>query len=852
MTDPTGTPSRNLSRAAELASNARWIRSLARSLVADADLADDLVQDTLVAALRQDRGPSRHGEGESRSWLSTVLRRRFFERRREAASRAAREREAAHREALPSTLDMVERAAVQRDLVQAVLDLDEPYRTTILWRFFEDLPPRKIAKRAGVPVATVQSRITRGLAKLRARLDAGSGSKNWLLGLVPLLQRPEPGSGVLGALLVKSSTQAVLAAAGAGAVVAAVVLWSKRPSPQDENARASAPALAQPVQETPKVATASKPEIDRSAAAAPSRVDAASPKETVLAAPPPPPPRTLRGEVLDPSGGRVAGVALRFSGESEAAAARAEKSSIRSGTDGRFEIPGIPSSVDSILSADPRWSTVLAGSARVAPETSAIVVVAPRIDLAGTVVDEDGLPLRGAELAVHVPRAFGAGLGRPLDASVERRWTAVTGDAGTFRLEDVPAIRDASLQVVLGGFTDAWQPLPPATDAALRIVLARPKASAGRLAGIVVDPAGGLVPGARVSVGWESTFSDARGRFELSLAKTPAPARAIAAKEGFLPAVQDAPKNADGTVAWPSEVLLRLGGPPLALSGRVVDGEGRGVGGARVWLEDPTYFGLVEREPVQVETLLGRKDAPFWGYVATRDDGSFEIRGLLPRIYKVRAMDPSTLLAASVAGVESGARDVEIRLPKDALREKIAGHVVTRDGTPIAGALVVLQRFGFSVEFPGGGTRDDWLPRPEVATDAEGKFEIRDVPKEGVELFVHGEEILFWSMELKADTPVDDLRCVVSRRMHLQIEMDPPEDRADELTVLDGDGQPMILRIMRGETSFTDRKAAIVDGRSQVLSTSEDARTVVLWKGGQEVDRIPVALHAGSVTTVRY
>jgi len=202
--------------------------------------------------------------------------------------------------------------------------------------------------------------------------------------------------------------------------------------------------------------------------------------------------------------------------------------------------------------------------------------------------------------------------------------------------------------------------------------------------------------------------------------------------------------------------------------------------------------------------------------------------------------------------VDAGARDVEIRLPKDALTEKIAGHVVTRDGSPVAGALVVVQRFGFSVEFPGGGTRDEWLPRPEVTTDAEGRFEIRDVPKDGVELFVHGEEILFWSMDLKEGTPVDDLRCVVNRRMHLQIELDPPEDRADELKVLDGEGQPMILRIMRGETSFTDRKAAIVEGRSQVLSTSEDARTVVLFKGGQEIDRIPVTLHAGSVTTVRY
>lgn len=848
MTEPSSSPAPvSPEHASALAGNARWIRALARSLVADAHLADDLVQEASLAALSRPGG----GAG-SRSWLATVLRRGLFERRREGASREARERATARPEALPSTLDMVERAEAQRDLVQAVLELEEPYRTTILWRFFEELPPRVIAHRAGVPVATVHSRIARGLAKLRSKLDGGKGSQAWVLALVPLLRSPGPGTGWIGAALVKSSTHVALAAAGTAAIVAVLVLWSKHPPPPAEASARPMPELAKTLQETKE--PASKPAIEASATdVAPGRVDASSAaKGLAPVAAPAPPTRSLRGEVLDPAGGRVANVALRFSGEGGAAPARAEDLRIRSGVDGRFEIPGLPPSAYAILSADPRWSTVLAGSARVAPATTSIVVVAPRLDLAGTVVDEDGLPLRGAELSVHVPRAFGAGFGRPLDASVERQWSAATDEKGAFALADVPAIRDASLQVVLGGYETAVDSLPSASDSALRIVLARPRAGTGRLGGIVVDNAGGLVPGARVSVGWESTFSDARGRFELDVVKTPAPTRAIAAREGYLPAVQEAPKGADGVVAWPAEILLRLGGPPLAIAGRVVDGSGSPVAGARVWLADPTYFGLVEREPVQIETLLGRKDAPFWAFERTKEDGSFEIRGLLARTYEVRTLDPRTLLAASSAPIDAGARDVEIRLPKDALHGKIAGHVVTRDGSPVEGALVVVQRFGFSQEFIGGGTRDEWVPRPEVKTDAEGRFEIADVPREGVELFVHGEEILFWSMDLKEGVAVDDIRCVVNRRMHLQIELDDPVDRADELRVLDGEGQPMILRIMRGESSFTDRKAAIAEGRSQVLSTSEDARTVVLFKGGQEIDRIPVTLHAGSVQIVRY
>ncbi|HEV8112764.1 MAG TPA: sigma-70 family RNA polymerase sigma factor [Planctomycetota bacterium] len=839
-----------LAGAEELSAQTRWLRALARTLVADGNLADDLVQDTWLAALRRPASSPEEGaqRGPVRAWLATVLRRRVAERRRESASRAARERSSARREELPSTLEMVERAAVQRDLVQAVLDLDEPYRTTILWRYFEELPPREIARRAGVPVATVYSRIARGIARLRERLDRARGGdgRSWAIALLPVLEAPGSGPAWIGALLVKTSTQIAIATACAAAVVAAIVLWTSHgtvPAPEPARAELAAREPAPSQEAEPRRG----PAVDL-ADAEPGRrrtdgADASARRPDAARAAAPAPARTLRGEVLDLMGGPLAGVALAFS--------PAAPQPIRSGTDGRFEVP-LPATAETVLSADPRWATVLAGSAKIAPATLSIVVVAARLDLAGAVVDEDGQPLLGAELAVRVPRSFGADFGRPLDGCVERTWRSVSDAAGAFTLADVPAIPSAALHASLGGFEEHVEPLPASSDRGMRIVLRRPRASTGRLAGIVVDANGGLVPGARVSAGWESTFTDNSGRFELDVAKDPVPARVTAVKSGSLPAVQDATKNASGGLAWPEEVVLRLGASPRTISGRVLDGEGAPVHGARVWLSDPTYFGLVEREPVQVETLLGRKDAPFWAYVTTSGDGSFEITGLLERAYKLCALDPETLLAATSAPVEAGDRGVEIRLAKDALRERVAGRVVARDGTPVVGASVVLQRFAFSVGFPGGGTRDEFADRPEEKTDADGRFEIRRVPKEGAELFVHGEEILFWSMQLDEKTPADDLKIVVNRRMHLQIELDEPFDRADSLAVLDADGAPMILRIMRGETSFTSRKADIVQGRSQVLSTAEDARTVVFSKAGVEVARVPVELRAGEVRTVRY
>lgn len=71
---------------------------------------------------------------------------------------------------------------MQRDLVAHVLALDEPYRTAILWRYVEELSPRAIARRQGVPVRTVHTRLERGLARLRDRLRGSRGGPEAWLG----------------------------------------------------------------------------------------------------------------------------------------------------------------------------------------------------------------------------------------------------------------------------------------------------------------------------------------------------------------------------------------------------------------------------------------------------------------------------------------------------------------------------------------------------------------------------------------------------------------------------------------------------------------------------------------------
>ncbi len=165
-----------------------WIHALARRLVADPHLAADLAQDTCVDALEQ----RPDGARPLRGWLATVMRHNLAKLRRGEQNRTARERAAPSAVLEPATHDVVERAEAHRNVVLAVLALEEPYRSTLLMRFFEQLSYDEIARRTGSTRAAVNSRVTRGLVQLRQRLEhAYGGDRRALaLALVPLAKLP--------------------------------------------------------------------------------------------------------------------------------------------------------------------------------------------------------------------------------------------------------------------------------------------------------------------------------------------------------------------------------------------------------------------------------------------------------------------------------------------------------------------------------------------------------------------------------------------------------------------------------------------------------------------------------------
>ena len=167
-----------------LLEHAGFVRALSRSLLADEHEAEDNVQQTWLTALEH---PPRH-RGNLRAWLGTIARNLALRRLRRASRRAQRERKVAQPEQVPSGEGLAIRRDVRRKVVDAVMNLEEPYRSTVVLRYFRQMTPLAIAGKEGIPVETVKTRLRRALNQLRHRMDrAHEGNRaTWALALAPI------------------------------------------------------------------------------------------------------------------------------------------------------------------------------------------------------------------------------------------------------------------------------------------------------------------------------------------------------------------------------------------------------------------------------------------------------------------------------------------------------------------------------------------------------------------------------------------------------------------------------------------------------------------------------------------
>src|SRR3954468_18018777 len=107
----------------EIFAHQEWVRALALRLCGDPATADDLVQDTWVAALRD-----RDNVRSVRAWLGGIVRHRWRRDRLRSNARAQREASVArdatvHDRAMPSPEGLLAQAELQRRVLTAVASL---------------------------------------------------------------------------------------------------------------------------------------------------------------------------------------------------------------------------------------------------------------------------------------------------------------------------------------------------------------------------------------------------------------------------------------------------------------------------------------------------------------------------------------------------------------------------------------------------------------------------------------------------------------------------------------------------------------------------------------------------------
>jgi RNA polymerase sigma-70 factor (ECF subfamily) len=292
----------------DLLAQSGWLRKLALHLVETPDQADDLVQDTLHKALQR---PPRLADRESgpRAWLARVMRNLASNRRRDEGARAWHERAASRPEEwTPGEIE--ERVRLQRTLADAVLGLEEPYRSAITLHYFEGIAPREIAERQGITYDAARQRIARGVAMLRARLDREHGGDRsaWCAILAGAIRKGAPvphpwGPALLEGLLMSTGAK-VLVGAVVVASLTSFLLWG----PIRSEPRAPTPA---PLAGTPAPTLSPPPPQEESPSNLPdARSPLASSKPEVSGAAPIDRDRDLHGEVVDPNGRPVAGASI--------------------------------------------------------------------------------------------------------------------------------------------------------------------------------------------------------------------------------------------------------------------------------------------------------------------------------------------------------------------------------------------------------------------------------------------------------------------------------------------------------------------------------------------------------------
>ncbi len=729
-----------------LLSERQWVQRLAQSLVADPNQADDVAQESWLAALRH---PPRH-DANLRSWLSRLVRNTAAAMRRGDARRSERERSSTQPTVTAGSSEALERAEIVRELVEAVLALEPARREALVLVYFEGLAPNVAADQLGIPHSTFRTHVRRGLAEVREKLERKRGREGWLPALTVLAGRPE--THAVGVTLMGTK----LVTAGAAVVVIALGLWSwsRSRALQDiasaatttntrlsavETTEGLAPPLATPggresralvsAQKTAKTSTlivsakwasSSQPardvqimvawkdesgsyrqrqmRSDEAGRAVFEGLECASvgvstdrgfedgtalaPGETTLFEVRIPTDIHVRGRVVGAGDEPVFGASI-YIGTRFGNVGFDEPVCTTDG-DGRFDLGAISRQRQIYARRDDMGASFGGMPLDSAPETIDILLRMQGVgcELNGSVVDETGTPVGGAEV-------FATARGNPPGSTnADVRWmrapgTRVVTDAeGRFRIRGLVEITHA-LRIRANGFAAHEEVVNLVRDVPTTV---RVTLIPGLVVhGVVRDGSGAGVPGAVVVLiePQAQLTTDSAGAFRFNDAK-PGPRRyQVRSKSAGM---------ALGTIDIPHMPSFEW--DPVVDRGRVIEGrvvDDAGQPLAQWWVRSEVTTNEIDPKEFELSLLT---DATV---LRTDVDGRFVLTNCSKFARRLSVSSPEIgvngLAAVTVEDVAAGTKDLVIRVTRESARtQTIRGRIMDQHGSPLAGARIRLSR----------------------------------------------------------------------------------------------------------------------------------------------------------------
>jgi RNA polymerase sigma-70 factor (ECF subfamily) len=447
-----------------------WLRRLARALVKDEALADDLVQDTFVTAAEkapQDGRPIR-------PWLFRVLVNRVRMSARSGARRTARESKLGELALAPVGPDeLVAQVETQRMLADLVLALPPAQRDVLLLHYYEGLSSAAIGKRLGIPAGTARWRLKQALDELRARLDVRQPNRAWI---VAVGQLAHGGRRAAPAVL----APALFAFAIALVIIVAIVVRVADLATRSDAPRAERPDLSAHVARKPVLPIIAPAET----------VTVAGEEYSVL---------RIEGQVIDDRESPVAGARVHL--EVECAYAAEKQPDVETAADGTF-----------VFLVEPKcqyWFHVEVGALRARagvttdPTEPVILTLRREADLAVRIVDsETEIAVPGATLSLDDVTLEADADGRVRTQLGSARWAKVTAPGYVSERFELPHVWNGEhlatrRDPVTGDWSGFTQKVEPETTNETVFPLVK---GARRIDGRVVDLDGTPAAGCDIEV----------------------------------------------------------------------------------------------------------------------------------------------------------------------------------------------------------------------------------------------------------------------------------------------------------------------------------------------------------------